>query len=263
MKNVLLLGRKYWSVLALKHLIAEGYNIVGVVGNPNEINSENPQKSLLSYAKSIEVPIYKHDELYNLINSENKTFNGIHVDIVISYLFWGKVKKNLLDIALVGSVNFHPAPLPEYQGLGGYNAAILDEFDNYGVTAHIMNENIDAGDILKVNRFSMVDNETAYSLEQKSMVELLELFKEIFSNNLNDYISNSYKNEVHKGRYINRAEFEEMKYILSSDNDEEINRKIRAFWYPPYEGAKVKIGDSYYTIVNESLLHEISKKYYD
>ncbi|WP_271397044.1 formyltransferase family protein [Salinicoccus roseus] len=261
--NVLFLGRKHWSTLALKHLIEKNYNIIGVVGRPKNETGREAVGCLATFAEENNIPFYEYKEACSLIDSVNNTFNHEKVDVIVSYLFWGKIKKNFLDIASLAPINFHPAPLPEYQGLGGYNAAILDDKDFYGVSAHVMSEDIDAGDILSIKKFEITNKETAFSLEQKSMVKLLELFKEIFSDDLKTYIEKKYKNEVGLGRYINKKQFETMKYINPNDSQELIDKKIRAFWYPPYEGAKVKVGNKYYTIIGQDLLDEISNKYHD
>lgn len=262
MMNILLLGRKKWSVLALEYLLENDYNIIGVVGKSKKEELDGEYGTLTSLAEKHHIPVYNYKEIYELIDPLSKTFDGKNVDIVVSYLFWGKLKKELLNIAKVAPINFHPAPLPEYQGLGGYNAAIMDEADYYGVSAHIMSENIDAGDILKVNKFYIEKNETAYSLEQKSMQELLNVFKEIFSNNFDTFLKNKYKNQVGEGRYINKSEFENMKFIEEHDSQEIIDKKIRAFWYPPYEGAKIKMGDKYYTVIDSRILQDISRNYH-
>lgn len=262
MKNVLLFGRKKWSMYAMQHLLEEDFNVVGVIGKPASEELDGTQGSLLSFANEKNIPIYKYSEVYDLVDIDKQTFDGHKIDYIISYLFWGKLKSLILDIAKVSSINFHPGPLPDYQGLGGYNAAILDGREKYGVTAHIMSEKIDAGNIIKVNKFEIESIETAFSLEQKSMTYLLELFKEVFSDNLEEFINNNYPNNIHKGRYIDREEFENMKLINENDSEDIIEKKIRAFWYPPYEGAKFKVGNKYYTLIDESLLVDIADKYH-
>ena len=42
-----------------------------------------------------------------------------------------------------------------------------------------------------------------------------------------------------------------MKQIRDGDN---IEKKIRAFWFPPYDGAYVKINGQKYTLINRQLL---------
>lgn len=262
MKSVLFLGRKKWAALALDILLKNNYKVIGTVGMQQFQGSED-ECPTASYAKENNIPVYSHLDLYRLLDLENRTFDGKKLDIVISYLFPLKLKKELLQAANTAAVNFHPAPLPDYQGLGGYNAAIMDDRDYYGVTAHHMTESIDAGEILKVKKFNITDTETAWSLEQKSMEAMFELFTEIFSGDFEHCLKHSYKNDTASGRYINRKEFEAMKYVEPDDTDEIINKKIRAFWYPPYEGAKVQVGGSYYTLVDSALLDQIAGRYKD
>lgn len=260
MKSVLFLGRKKWAALALDTLLKNNYNVIGAVGMQQFQGTED-ECYVTSYAQKNNIPVYSHLDIYSLLDLKNKTFDGKKFDLVISYLFPLKIKPALLNAVSTAAVNFHPAPLPLYQGLGGYNAAIMDELDYYGVTAHLMTEEIDAGEILKVRTFNISSTETAWSLEQKSMREMYELFTEIFSGELENCLKNSYKNDTKSGKYINKEEFESMKYIELNDTEEVINRKIRAFWYPPYEGAKVRVGRSYYTIIDLALLTQIAGQY--
>ncbi|KHE69249.1 hypothetical protein LD39_13250 [Halobacillus sp. BBL2006] len=185
-----------------------------------------------------------------------------NIDLVISYLFWKKIKPPLLSLPKIGAINFHPAPLPDYKGLGGYNAAILDQRKDYGVTAHFMNEKIDEGTIINKKMFNIdKENETAFSLELKSQVVMFKLFKEVIDNATNpDYLLKKTNTDTNnQGIYINKKMFEEMKIIHHTDSKEEIDRKIRAFWFPPYEGAKLKIGNEFYTLLNNNVLSDVAK----
>jgi len=53
---------------------------------------------------------------------------------------------------------------------------------------------------------------------------------------------------------------EAMKTVdMRKDSLAEINRKIRAFFFPPYAGAKIKIKDQEFTLVNNDVLYYIHK----
>lgn len=256
MTNILFLGRKKWAVYALEHLLDSGYTIIGVIGMEGFVGED--KVALFDRAASLGIPVYNFKEMYHFIDSDNQTFDGQRVDIIISYLFYKRIKKELLNTAET-AINFHPAILPDYQGLGGYNAAILEEKREYGVSAHLMTEAFDAGDIIKISRFKISVDETALSLEKKSMKVMLDLFKEVFSKRYQHYIKHAFFNDVMAGRYITKGELEAMKYVAPDASKEEIDRKIRAFWYPPYEGAKVKWGTEYYTLINQHLLSPLAQ----
>ena len=43
-------------------------------------------------------------------------------------------------------------------------------------------------------------------------------------------------------RYLTKKEFEALKEIPKNADSETIERFVRAFWYPPYRGAFIKLG---------------------
>ena len=52
----------------------------------------------------------------------------------------------------------------------------------------------------------------------------------------------------------------EMKIVnLKTISNSELDKMIKAFWFPPYNGAGFYINNQYYTLVNQELLIEISK----
>ena len=59
------------------------------------------------------------------------------------------------------------------------------------------------------------------------------------------------------GRYVSRDAMEAMKQIHDGDD---VEKKIRAFWFPPYDGAYVEIDGQKYTVINRQLLEEVAPK---
>src|SRR5690606_16245663 len=60
-----------------------------------------------------------------------------------------------------------------------------------------------------------------------------------------------------QGIYVSRKQMEEMKRIDVEKDD--IDLKIRAFWFPPYTGAYMEINNQKYTLVNDNLLKRLAK----
>ncbi|WP_245911219.1 hypothetical protein [Neisseria iguanae] len=58
-------------------------------------------------------------------------------------------------------------------------------------------------------------------------------------------------------RYVSRDEMEAIKQIQPNDD---VDRKIRAFWFPPYDGAYVEINSQKYTLTNRQILEEVAPK---
>lgn len=176
--------------------------------------------------------------------------------MVVSYLFWKKIKEPLISEPKYGCINFHPALLPDWRGTAGYNIAILNKLSEWGATAHYVDDNIDTGDIIKTFKFNFDYRiETAASLEVKTQQLQMELYKSVILDVLDNGKLKAVKQKVEHGTYISRDQMEEMKKIKS---DDDIDLKIRAFWYPPYSGASIDIKGKKYTLVNDFILKQIA-----
>ena len=180
----------------------------------------------------------------------------LEADYILSF-YWKKVGKELLDIPLKGSINFHPGPLPEARG-SGYHIAILENWGYWGVTAHYMDEAFDTGEIIECRHFSIADDIVNKDLVRITHEQLFWLFKDTI-----DKILCGEKFERRKqaeGRYFSIRDLENSKLIHQDDSVEQINRKIRAFWNPPYSGAQIEIKGKRYTVINEDVLTWIAER---
>jgi methionyl-tRNA formyltransferase len=255
-KKVILLGRKPGAAKALLFLLKNKVEVPLVVANKEEKYDFN----LKDIAKKNKIRvIYNDNDLYNLIKKNKLVEN---VDLVISYLYWRKIKEPLIKLGKVGCINFHPAPLPDYKGRAGYNTAILDRKNWFGVSAHFIDsENFDVGPIIEVLKFPLdIKHETALSLEKKSQDKLLVLFEKVLNK---FFVGKTIKIQPNKGGlYLNKFQLEELKEIKESDDGETINRKIRAFFFPPYSGAKIKLKGQEFTLVNQEILNQL-REYLD
>lgn len=84
----------------------------------------------------------------------------------------------VLDRLGYGAYNFHPGP-PEYPGWAPAHFALFDRAPRFGVTVHRMVEKVDAGDIVRVDRFDVPPRSTVEELEATAYVHLARLFWEV------------------------------------------------------------------------------------
>lgn len=157
----------------------------------------------------------------------------------------------LIKKAKVAAINFHPAP-PEYPGSGCVNFALYDGVDEYGVTAHIMNEKVDNGEIIEVRRFPVnkLDNlRTVLSRTQSDLFHLCSDFINSLAVKGKTAIQekkNLSKNEHWKGNARLMSELEALQNINPNVSKEELQKIIRATYiegFPP----KIEIhGYSFY-----------------
>src|SRR5579871_1958469 len=74
------------------------------------------------------------------------------------------VPKSILDRIGYGAVNFHPGP-PSYPGWAPAHFALYDQAGEFGATAHLMVEKVDAGPIVDLTLFPIPLGATVVELE--------------------------------------------------------------------------------------------------
>lgn len=249
--RVVFMGKhKRSAARALDFLAAQGADVAAVVApEPDTRSAETQRLDLVAQRHGL--ALVSADELYERPPED--------VDLVISFLFWRLIREPLISLGSVGCLNFHPAPLPDYRGLGGYNVAILDGLREWGVSCHFVDEGFDTGDLVAVERFAIDEHgETALSLDLKSQQQLLSLFERVMQSALRgEELPRTPQGE---GRYVTREEFEALRLVRPGDD---LERKLRAFWYPPHPGAEVELDGKRLTLVDESLLAEMAEAYRD
>lgn len=248
------MGRKPVASEGLRYLMERGVEVAFVVAPPKR-EVQNYDDRLVDTAEHFGLPTGTMMDLYHSI--KGGFISSDKIDHVFSVLHSLRIPDELLAIARKGAINWHPAPLPDYRGVGGYNFAILDGLTQWGVTAHYMDSDIDTGDIIRVRRFDIeARNETAWSLEQTTQRHLWWLFKDV----VDDLIAGQPlpRSPQGQGRYIGKGEFEAAKLVKPGDD---VERKVRAFWYPPWPGAKVEHDGKVYTLVNDDIMRDVARRY--
>jgi methionyl-tRNA formyltransferase len=127
------------------------------------------------------------------------------------------------------------------------------------VSCHFVDEHFDTGDLVAIERFPIdPDSETALSLDTKSQQQLASLFERVMQRLLDgEELPRAAQGE---GRYVSRAEFEDLRVVRPGDD---LGRKLRAFWYPPWPGAVVELDGRRLTLVDDELLADVAHAYRD
>ena len=225
----------------IEFLSANGDMLLGVIGD----------KGLRQFLKGKSVKYFGDD--YTKINDLAE-----EIDLVISWFYDKKIKEPFISVPQIGCINFHPAPLPDYRGSGGCSMAILNKATQWGGTVHYIDERFDTGDIIRKKIISIdCRNETAYSLKKKTNDILYELFEEVLKEIRERGKIPGEKQDIKSGNFYRKQDVLDLMKINPETDD--VDAKIQAFWFPPYEGAYVEIGGKRYTLVNEVVLNSISE----
>lgn len=262
--KVLFMGRKPEASLALRHLVDTGFDVVAVVAplHPLESSTATFWRPLLrDTARELGLPVIQDEVIYQVLAEgggvlpTGQSLRGL--DLVISFLFWKKIRKPLIELPKIGCFNFHPAPLPKFRGRRGYNFAILEDETEYGASCHWVTDQFDEGALVEVRRFPIAPRETAFSLEQKTMRVMLEMFKDLVARV--GAGADLPKIPQGSGRSATKQEMLAAMRVDPGEAPELLDRRVRAFWYPPHHGAYMEIGGRKYTLVDEETLNLLGR----
>ena len=257
MKVVFMGKHKRSAARALAHLVEQGCEIPAVVV-PEPDESGHPDQRVDLVAEAANLPLASDDELYEaLADPGGARLDLGGVDLVVSFLFWRRIREPLVSHGRLGCLNFHPAPLPDFRGVGGYNVAILERLGEWGVSCHFVDEDLDTGDLVAVERFPIdSDTATAFSLDLESQEHLFRLFADVTRRALRgEALAGTPQGD---GRYVSRDELERRRLVRPGDD---VERKLRAFWYPPWPGAVIELEGRTLTLVDEPLLRQVAEAY--
>ncbi|HXT16687.1 MAG TPA: formyltransferase family protein [Gemmatimonadaceae bacterium] len=262
--RVIFMGRKPAASAALRKLVASGADVVAVVAPmpPDEPLSATFWRPLLhDTASELGLTTVRDTALYESIDAlqagRDPAIDLRDIDLVISFLFWKKIRRPLIELPRIGCFNFHPGPLPEFRGRRGYNHAILEDYAEYGASLHWVSEGVDLGDVVSVKHFPIRPDDTALSLERRTMGCLLDMFDEFITQLRADVPLPRIPQGP--GKSATKKELLAAMRVSPDDDAETLARKVRAFWYPPHTGATIEIGGTEFTLVDANTLDKLGR----
>lgn len=240
--KIVFFGSGDFPVSSLKSLINEGHDVVGVVTSMDKLRFEN--ESIKDVANKHNIPCYIPSNLED-INFINwlKSLNP-DLFVVISYKMLPQI---ILDIPSINSFNIHASSLPYLKGAAPINWAIYHGFKETGLTAFLLNNKMDGGNIIASRVYPIYDEECFGDLflflAEKCSTFVLFVLNKVFGND--DYyiksipqINFNYKEiigEMSVNPFIAPKLNSENTKIKWGQPIKSIYNQIRAF--SPYPGA--------------------------
>lgn len=188
--RVVYMGTPDFAVKPLEALISNNYEVVGAFTQPDKpvgrkaVLTPPPVKVV---AENNSIPVFQPDSLKN--GEGVRILETLKPDVVIVVAYGKILPKDFLAFAKYGCINIHGSILPEYRGAAPIQWSVLDGKEFAGVTSMQMNEGLDTGDILLVEKTKIQDNETSGDLYERLTVlgadVLLKTLEAIKNNSLN------------------------------------------------------------------------------
>jgi len=172
---------------------------------------------------------------------------GLQADAIVSVQFPRLLSREVLDAVGGRAWNLHLAPLPKYRGFNGPTLALLAGDDSYGVTLHWVDADADTGDIAYSAEWPIPASATALSLYDEAERQGLRLLRLLYRRISADKIPP--RHPQGPGGYWRRDAIDAYREIRSW---EEVDRKARAFHFPPFPPAFIDLSGVKYWVTPAS-----------
>lgn len=163
--RILFWGTPEFAVSSLRALEDEGFEVVGVVTQPDRPAGRgrhlkpSPVKEV---ALTMGVPVFTPEKPRGDEFMDQIRVLGADLSVVVAY---GHIlRREVLDLPARGSINVHASLLPELRGAAPINWAIARGHDTTGVTIMRMAEAMDAGPVIHTIAEPILPGETASEL---------------------------------------------------------------------------------------------------
>ncbi len=164
-KKVIFMGTPDFSVPVLKMLIRET-NVIMVVTQPDSFVGRHHE---LTFSPVKKVAIENNIEVYQpeKIRKDYEHIIEAKPDIIITCAYGQIIPKEILDAPKYKAINVHASLLPKLRGGSPLHHAIIDGYDETGVTIMYMAPGMDDGDIIKQESIKIEDSDNVGTIHDK------------------------------------------------------------------------------------------------
>ena len=228
--RIVFMGTPEFSATILQGLIDNGYNVIGLVSQPDrpvgrkKVIMPTPTKAI---ALAHNIPVYQPEK----IRKDYDFMKELNPDLIVTCAYGQIVPQGLLDIPPLGCINVHASLLPKYRGGAPIHRSIINGDKETGVTIMEMIDKMDAGRMYAKASLPILDEDNLETMFAKLQV----LGRDLLLNILPSYIKGELKGEVQNEEEVTYAwnikhEEEEIDWNKSS---REIFNHIRGLYPAP------------------------------
>ena len=164
--RVVFMGTPDIATYPLKALLEEGYDLVGVITNPDKprgrkgILAPGPVKKL---ALEKGIPVFQPAK----IRLENDFLPPLQPDLIVTMAYGQIVPREVLAAPRLSCLNLHGSLLPKYRGAAPMQRAIINGEPETGCSLMEMVEKMDEGKVYATERFPITEEDDYGSVSTK------------------------------------------------------------------------------------------------
>ena len=160
--RVLFWGTPEFATPALRALVGEGFDVVGVVTQPDRAVGRS--RSVLQSSPVKQIAVVEGIHVFQPERPRGDPFLGelarLEADLSVVVAYGHILPKTVIDLPRRGTVNIHGSLLPALRGAAPIQAAIREGLVETGVTIMRMVPALDAGPIILQARTPVLEDET-------------------------------------------------------------------------------------------------------
>lgn len=169
------MGTPDFAVLPLKRLVETGYDVVGVVTNPDKPAGRGQQlqeSAVKKYAREAGLKVLQPEKFRD--EEFIRELRDLHADLQLVVAF-KMLPEIVWDMPRLGTVNLHASLLPDYRGAAPINRAVMNGEKYSGVSTFLLKHEIDTGNVIFQQKVEIGDEMTAGELHDQLMYTGAEL----------------------------------------------------------------------------------------
>ena len=164
--KIVFFGTENYSLITLKVLVDNGFNVVCVVTKPDTRRGRGhklAEPPVKVFAKSHNIPVLQPNKVGE-ITEHIKRLQPV-AGILVAY---GKIiPQSIIDLFTPGIINVHPSLLPKYRGPSPIESAIANRDHETGVSIMQLDKKMDAGPVYSQITQPLNEKETKPELYDK------------------------------------------------------------------------------------------------
>lgn len=253
--KVFFIGTVVFSEELLKHIFTLSHIEVVGVATKQSSNFNSDFRDLSQVAVQKNVP-YKY--IMDINNPDNiEWIKGLQPDVIFCFGWSSLLKEELLNIAPMGVIGYHPANLPYNRGRHPIIWALCLGLDKTASTFFKMDLGADTGDILSQEEIGIDENDDSFLLYNK-LLETSKIQVEDFSKKLAQNTVEWKIQDKNVGNYWRKRSRKDglIDFRLTS---KAIHNLVKAL-ARPYPGAEIFYNDNFYQVWKVKPVYDLFSK---
>ena len=167
--RIIYMGTPDFAVLPLKKIVEAGFQVVGVVTNPDKPAGRGQQlqeSAVKKYAREAGLKILQPERFREEEFLKELAALKADLQLVVAFKMLPEVVWNMPPL---GTVNLHASLLPDYRGAAPINRAVMNGETCSGVTTFLLKHEIDTGNIIFQEKVEIGEEMTAGELHDELM----------------------------------------------------------------------------------------------